>query len=67
MLADHQSRPAKAFLQDVDCLGVVLWSEGDSFDGVTRRPSSVGQQVSEFGGVVQVSPFVHICLELGPK
>ncbi|KRZ81402.1 hypothetical protein T08_10581 [Trichinella sp. T8] len=67
MLADHLSRPTKALLQDVDCLGVVLWGEGDSLDGVPRRPIGVGQQVGEFGGVVQVSPFVHICLELGPK
>ncbi|KRZ58608.1 hypothetical protein T02_16132 [Trichinella nativa] len=67
MLADHLSRPTKALLQDVDRLGVVLWGEGDSLDGVPRRPLGVGQQIGEFGGVVQVSPFVHICLELGPK
>ncbi|KRZ51082.1 hypothetical protein T02_13457 [Trichinella nativa] len=67
MLAYHLSRPTKALYQDVDCLGVVLWSEGDSFDGVPRRPFSVGQQVGEFGGVIQFTPFVHICLELRPK
>ncbi|KRX29078.1 hypothetical protein T06_14331, partial [Trichinella sp. T6] len=30
-------------------LGVVLWSEGDSFDGVPRRPFSVGQQTKRKG------------------
>ncbi|KRZ64808.1 hypothetical protein T08_12550 [Trichinella sp. T8] len=67
MLADHLSRPTKALLQDVDRLGVVLWGEGDSLDGVPRRPIGVGQQVGEFSGVVQVSPFVYVGLELGPK
>ncbi|KRY06406.1 hypothetical protein T12_6282 [Trichinella patagoniensis] len=45
MLADHLSRPTKALLQDVDRLGVVLWGEGDSLDGVPRRPLGVGQQI----------------------
>ncbi|KRX18247.1 hypothetical protein T07_6042 [Trichinella nelsoni] len=67
MLAYHLTRPTKTLPQDVDCLGVVLWSERDSFNGIPRRPFCVGQQVGEFRGVVQVTPFLYICLELGPK
>ncbi|KRY30857.1 hypothetical protein Tsp_04941 [Trichinella spiralis] len=51
----------------VDRLDVVFWSERNSFDGVPRRPLGAGQQVGEFGGVVQVTPFVNVGLELGPK
>ncbi|KRY22861.1 hypothetical protein T12_3590 [Trichinella patagoniensis] len=67
MLAYHHSRLTKTRLQNVDRLGIIFRSERDSFNGAPRHPFCAGQQVCKCGGIVQITPFVNIGLEQGPK